>query len=151
MVRDREQVRIRIALLLARAANSESVRPGGRPIPSPAPASGSLSASSVSDRVPLTRGLPLGIRSWPFQGTDAMPYDFLIDTYDTERIKVVSVWSEFTDDDLPVRPRPDDPRGRSVHEQMVHQCVSEDLWFRGMLGIDVEAPPLPRRKPVWRS
>jgi len=30
-----------------------------------------------------------------------------------------------------------------VHEQMVHQCVSEDLWFRNMLGIDVSAPPLP--------
>ena len=71
-----------------------------------------------------------------------MPYDLLIDTYETERIKVISVWSEFTDDDLPVRPRPGDPRGRSVHEQMVHQCVSEDLWFRGMLGIDVDAPPL---------
>jgi hypothetical protein len=27
---------------------------------------------------------------------------------------------------------------------MVHQCVSEDLWFRNMLGIDVGAPPLPR-------
>jgi len=71
-------------------------------------------------------------------------YDFLVETYETERIKVVSVWSEFRDDDLPVRPRRDDPRGRSVHEQMVHQCVSEDLWFRTMLGIDVEAPPLPK-------
>jgi hypothetical protein len=26
---------------------------------------------------------------------------------------------------------------------MVHQCVSEDTWFRTMLGIDVAAPPLP--------
>jgi uncharacterized damage-inducible protein DinB len=42
-----------------------------------------------------------------------------------------------------LRPRQDDPRGRSVLEQMVHQCVSEDLWFRDMLGINVEAPPLP--------
>jgi hypothetical protein len=75
-----------------------------------------------------------------------MPYDFLIDTYETERVKVVSVWSEFTDEDLPVRPRPGDPRGRSVHEQMVHQCVSEDLWFRGMLGIDVDAPSLPQQE-----
>ena len=73
-----------------------------------------------------------------------MRYDFLVETYATERIKVVSVWSEFRDDDLPVRPSRDDPRGRSVHEQMVHQCVSEDLWFRTMLGIDVEAPPLPK-------
>jgi uncharacterized damage-inducible protein DinB len=73
-----------------------------------------------------------------------MVYDFLVDTYETERIKIVSVWSEFRDGDLPVRPRSDDPRGRSVHEQMVHQCVSEDLWFRNMLGIDVNAPPLPQ-------
>src|SRR5512134_312087 len=72
-----------------------------------------------------------------------MKYDFLIDTYDTERVKVLSVWSEFRDDDLPVRPSPDDSRGRSVHEHMVHQCVSEDAWFRNMLGIDVGAPPLP--------
>jgi len=60
-----------------------------------------------------------------------MPYDFLIDTYETERVKVVSVWSEFTDEDLPVRPHQRDPRGRSVHEQMVHQCVSEYLWASG--------------------
>jgi uncharacterized damage-inducible protein DinB len=72
-----------------------------------------------------------------------MLYDFLIDAYASERIKVVSVWSEFTDADLPVRPRGDDARGRSVLEQMVHQCVSEDAWFRNMLGIDVKAPPLP--------
>src|ERR1700716_1366339 len=72
-----------------------------------------------------------------------MRYAFLVETYSTERVKVVSVWSEFRDGDLPMRPRPGDPRGRSVHEQMVHQCVSEDLWFRNMLGIDVGAPPLP--------
>lgn len=75
-----------------------------------------------------------------------MKYAFLVNTYETERIKIVSVWSEFEDDELPVRPRPGDPRGRSVHEQMVHQCVSEDLWFRNMLGIDVGAPPLPRQE-----
>jgi len=73
-----------------------------------------------------------------------MRYDFLIDSYETERVKVLSVWSEFRDEDLPVRPKPDDPRGRSVHEHMVHQCVSEDTWFRRMLGIDVGAPPLPQ-------
>ena len=73
-----------------------------------------------------------------------MIYDFLVETYETERMKVVSVWSEFKDQDLPFRPHPTDPRGRSVHEQMVHQCVSEDLWFRTMLGIDVGAPPLPK-------
>jgi uncharacterized damage-inducible protein DinB len=72
-----------------------------------------------------------------------MRYEFLVETYATERVKVVSVWSEFRDGDLRVRPREGDPRGRSVLEQMVHQCVSEDLWFRNMLGIDVGAPPLP--------
>jgi uncharacterized damage-inducible protein DinB len=72
-----------------------------------------------------------------------MRYDFLVETYETERVKVVSIWSEFRDHELPRRPQDDDPRGRSVHEQMVHQCVSEDLWFRDMLGIDVSAPPLP--------
>jgi uncharacterized damage-inducible protein DinB len=75
-----------------------------------------------------------------------MTHDFLIDSYDTERLKVLSVWSEFRDDDLSLRPRSDDPRGRSVLEQMVHQCVSEDTWFRTMLGIDVGAPPLPERE-----
>ena len=73
-----------------------------------------------------------------------MRYDFLVETYETERIKVVSVWSEFRDAELPARPLQTDPRGRSVHEQMVHQCVSEDIWFRTMLGIDVGAPPLPK-------
>ncbi len=75
-----------------------------------------------------------------------MKYDFLVETYATERIKVVSVWSEFRDEDLPFRPNKTDARGRSVHEQMVHQCVSEDLWFRTMLGIDVGAPPLPEKE-----
>ena len=75
-----------------------------------------------------------------------MRYDFLVETYATERIKVLSVWSEFKDEDLPVRPNAADTRGRSVREQMVHQCVSEDLWFRNMLGIDVQAPPLPKEE-----
>lgn len=75
-----------------------------------------------------------------------MKYDFLVESYASERIKVLSVWSEFRDDDLRVRPNESDPRGRSVLEQMVHQCVSEDLWFRNMLGIDVSEPPLPERE-----
>jgi uncharacterized damage-inducible protein DinB len=73
-----------------------------------------------------------------------MRYDFLIKTYDTERLKLVSVWSEFRDEDLRIRPSRTDARGRSIHEHMVHQCVSENLWFMNMLGIDVGAPPLPK-------
>jgi uncharacterized damage-inducible protein DinB len=82
-----------------------------------------------------------------------MKYNFLIDSYATESVKVVSVWSMFRDEDLPVRPHPPsnplDGRGRSVHEQMVHQCVSEDFWFRAILGVDVSAPPLPLRETRW--
>src|SRR5437660_5897100 len=72
-----------------------------------------------------------------------MTYEFLVETYETERIKVLSMWSEFRDEDLPVRPRAGDPRGRSVHEQMVYQCVCENLSFISMLWIDVSSPPLP--------
>jgi hypothetical protein len=75
-----------------------------------------------------------------------MRYEFLIETYETERVKVVSAWSMFTDQDLPIRPHPTDNRGRSFHEHMVHQCVSEDFWFRTMLDIDVGAPPLPKEE-----
>ena len=75
-----------------------------------------------------------------------MRYDFLVETYATERIKVLSVWSEFRDEDLAVRPNANDLRGRSVLEQMVHQCMSENLWFKNMLGIDVAAPPLPAQE-----
>src|SRR3979411_1603056 len=85
-------------------------------------------------------------RSYVFRRRYAMRYDFLIETYDTERIKVISAWSMFTDQDLPVRPHPVDTRGRNVHEQMVHQCVSEDIWFRTMLDVDIGAPPLPNEE-----
>ncbi|HMK30253.1 MAG TPA: hypothetical protein VK473_11255 [Terriglobales bacterium] len=33
-----------------------------------------------------------------------MKYYFLVETYATECLKVVSVWSEFRDEDLRVRP-----------------------------------------------
>ena len=67
-------------------------------------------------------------------------YDFLLETYDTERLKTLSVWSQFRDEDLRFRP---EPRARTPQEQMVHQCVSEDTWFRNMLGIDLGAAALP--------
>jgi uncharacterized damage-inducible protein DinB len=68
-----------------------------------------------------------------------MRFAFLIDTYETEILKVLSVWSTFRDDDLSARPHPLDKRGRSVREHMVHQCMSEDGWFKNMFGIDVGA------------
>jgi hypothetical protein len=33
-----------------------------------------------------------------------MTYDFLVDTYETERVKIISTWSEFRDEDMH-RPR----------------------------------------------
>jgi uncharacterized damage-inducible protein DinB len=72
-----------------------------------------------------------------------MIFDFLVQTYETERLKVLSVWTMFVDNDLEVRPHPTDRRGRSVREQMVHHCVSENMWFKTIIGIDVGAPPLP--------
>ena len=75
-----------------------------------------------------------------------MRYQFLVDTYETEIIKVLSVWSMFDDDDLRRRPRSDDPRGRNLLEHMVHQSASEDIWFKTMLGIQVTENPLPERE-----
>ncbi len=47
------------------------------------------------------------------------------------------------DEDLSRRPHPEDRRGRNLLEHMVHQSVSEDLWFQDMLGISVTEDPLP--------
>ena len=72
-----------------------------------------------------------------------MDYRFLVETYASERMKTLSVWSMFTDEDMNVRPHPRLERDRTPREHMVHQCMSEDKWFCGMFGIDVAAPPLP--------
>ena len=67
-------------------------------------------------------------------------YDFLVETYRTERLKTLSVWSQVPDARMGFRP---EPRARTPQEHMVHQCVSEDTWMRTMLGITVSRPPLP--------
>ncbi len=72
-----------------------------------------------------------------------MDYSFLVDTYATERLKTLNVWSMFRDDDLDIRPHSLLERDRTAHEHMVHQCLSEDKWFRTMFGIQVNASPLP--------
>jgi uncharacterized damage-inducible protein DinB len=75
-----------------------------------------------------------------------MNYDFLISAYQTECLKVLSVWSMFRDEDMNTRPHPEDRRGRNVREQMIHQCLSEDLWFRRFFGMDVETQELPKEE-----
>jgi uncharacterized damage-inducible protein DinB len=72
-----------------------------------------------------------------------MRYTFLIDTYRTEIDKVLSVWAMFEDIDLLRRPHPSDTRGRNLLEHMVHQSISEHLWFSTMLGIKVTDNPVP--------
>jgi len=67
-------------------------------------------------------------------------FSFLADTYDTERLKILSVWSQIPDGQMRCRP---EPRARSPLEHMVHQCMSEDGWMKNMLGIDVGLPVLP--------
>lgn len=69
-----------------------------------------------------------------------MTFDFLVDTYETERLKTLSVWAQVPDEAFDERP---EPRARSPHEHMVHQCTSEDGWMRTMLGVAVGLPPLP--------
>lgn len=67
-------------------------------------------------------------------------FDFMLETYATERIKTLSVWSQFGDDEMEFRPA---PPSRTPHEQMVHQCMSEHLWMTNMLGINTDLTPLP--------
>lgn len=67
-------------------------------------------------------------------------YDFLVETYRTETMKTLSVWSQFGDSDMEFRP---EPRARTPHEHMVHQCISEDNWMKNMLGIDTNEAALP--------
>src|SRR5690348_16922474 len=67
-------------------------------------------------------------------------YSFLTETYSTERQKILGVWAMFRDDEISWRPA---ARARNVHEQMVHQCVSEDYWMKNFLSIDLAEPPVP--------
>ena len=67
-------------------------------------------------------------------------YQFLVETYRTERLKTLSVWSQIPDGRMVWRP---EPRGRTPLEHMVHQCMSEHAWMSSMLGIGVTAPVLP--------
>lgn len=70
-------------------------------------------------------------------------YDFLVESYRTERLKTLSVWSQIPDARMTFRP---EPRARTPLEHMVHQCVSEDTWMRTMLGVTVPLPALPQRE-----
>ncbi len=70
-------------------------------------------------------------------------FDFLVETYRTERLKTLSVWSQIPDSRMRFRP---EPRARSPLEHMVHQCVSEDTWMRTMLVIAAGVQALPAQE-----
>lgn len=67
-------------------------------------------------------------------------YDFLVESYRTERLKTLGVWAQVPEARMDSRV---EPRARTPREHMVHQCTSEENWMRGMLGLVVSRPPLP--------
>ncbi|HKP87123.1 MAG TPA: DinB family protein [Blastocatellia bacterium] len=64
-------------------------------------------------------------------------YGFLLDTYETEILKITGIWSAFPESQMDYRPH---PKSRSVIEQMEHQVQSEGRWMKMMLGIDTGEP-----------
>ena len=69
-------------------------------------------------------------------------YDFLLDTYETEILEIIGIWSAFPESSMDYRPH---PKSRSVIEQMEHQVQSEGRWMNVMLGIDTgDANPVER-------
>ena len=70
-----------------------------------------------------------------------MPNDgacsFLLDTYETEILKISGIWRAFPESKMDYRPH---PKSRSVIEQMEHQVQSEGRWMKTMLGVDSGEP-----------
>jgi uncharacterized damage-inducible protein DinB len=65
------------------------------------------------------------------------PYSFLLDTYQTEILKIVGTWAVFPRESMDFRPH---HKSRSVIEQFEHQVQSEGRWMKTMLGIDTGDP-----------
>jgi uncharacterized damage-inducible protein DinB len=64
-------------------------------------------------------------------------FDFLLQTYETEILKIVGLWAAFPESNIDFRPA---PKSRSVREQMEHQVQSEGRWMKEMLGVDTGDP-----------
>jgi len=74
-------------------------------------------------------------------------YAFLLDTYETEILKIVGIWSAFPESAVDFRPS---PKSRTVLEQFEHQVQSEGRWMTSMLGIDTGDPnPGEKTKPGY--
>ncbi len=59
-------------------------------------------------------------------------YSFLLDSYETELLKIAGIWSAFPESAMAFRPV---PKARSVLEQFEHQVQSEGRWMTTMLGV----------------
>jgi uncharacterized damage-inducible protein DinB len=69
-------------------------------------------------------------------------YDFLLQTYETEILKILAIWKAFPPSAEGFRPA---PKSRSVLEQMEHQVQSEGRWMTTMLQVDTGDPNPPQR------
>jgi uncharacterized damage-inducible protein DinB len=68
-------------------------------------------------------------------------FQHLLDTYASETNKVISVWGEFADPDLPFRPH---SKSSTVADVMKHQLLSERRFFGEFLGLpEPEAAAVP--------
>jgi uncharacterized damage-inducible protein DinB len=72
-------------------------------------------------------------------------YEFLLDTYETELLKILGTWEAFPASAMNYRPH---PKSRSVIEQMEHQVQSEGRWMKAMLEIDTGDPNPAERSPA---
>ncbi len=71
-------------------------------------------------------------------------YSFLLDTYETEIMKIVTIWSAFPESKIDFRPA---AKSRSVLEQYEHQVQSEGRWMTNMMGLNTGDPnPTQRTK-----
>jgi uncharacterized damage-inducible protein DinB len=71
-------------------------------------------------------------------------YGFLLDTYETELLKIITIWEAFPESSIDFRPA---PKARTVLEQMEHQVQSEGKWMSTMLEVDTGDPnPASRSK-----
>ena len=69
-------------------------------------------------------------------------YTFLLETYETEILKISGIWNAFPESKMDYRPH---AKSRTVIEQMEHQVQSEGRWMSAMLGVDVGDPNPGRR------
>jgi len=70
-------------------------------------------------------------------------YEFLVETYRTERLKTLEVWAQIPESRMHLR---SEPRARTPLEHMVHQCMSEEAWMKTMLGIAIARTALPAQE-----